>query len=131
MGNVGKPRFAHLLPPAGLIEFHNQIGLFRIEVCRGVIEREVSVLTDPDKCNVNGRGGQCGTHAVDDFMGVCITVQQVVAVVDLAVFWMSCSSSSLRKLPGCVIGRPMYSSRWKTSTLLQSIPGNMVKASRN
>src|SRR3974390_389803 len=49
----------------------------------------------------------------------------------MPVFAIRRSCRNLQKLAGCVIGRPMYSSRWKSSTFFQSMPGAVVNASRN
>src|SRR5579863_9349251 len=49
----------------------------------------------------------------------------------MPVFEIRRSWRNLQKLAGCDIGRPMYSSRWKSVTSFQSMPGVAVKASRN
>src|SRR5712692_6593720 len=49
----------------------------------------------------------------------------------IPVLSISRSIRYLRKLAGCEIGSPTYSSRWNIATRLQSIPCTLVSSSKN
>ena len=74
-----EPALAHLLAPARLVELHDQVWLAGIEVGRRVVEGQVAVLADPDKRDVDGRGGDVATHGLADQLGVALAVDQVRA----------------------------------------------------
>ena len=50
-----EPSLIHLLLPAWFVEVDDKIRTLIFKVCRRIIEGEVSVLSDPDECNINGR----------------------------------------------------------------------------
>ena len=64
----GEPAFAHLLAPARLVQLHDEVRALGDEVRRRIVEREMSVLADADKGDVDrGRrdrtAGRVGNRA--------------------------------------------------------------------
>ncbi len=53
--NVGKPGLAYLLPARGFVEVHDEIRIFSGKVGGRIVEGDVPVFPDAEKCNVDGR----------------------------------------------------------------------------
>ena len=52
LGDVRKPGFANLLQAAGFIKIHDDVWFFGVEISRRVVEGDVAVFTDAQKCDV-------------------------------------------------------------------------------
>ena len=50
----GKPPFARLLLPTGLIQFDDQIGLLCLEIGRWIVEGQVCVFSNPNEGHIDG-----------------------------------------------------------------------------
>src|ERR1700730_18516375 len=52
--DVSKPAFADLLAAAGLVEVHDQVRIFSSEISWRIVEGDVPVLSNSQKCNIDG-----------------------------------------------------------------------------
>src|SRR4029077_17812196 len=52
---IGEPAFADLLPPAGFVQVHDNVGAAGFEIRRGIVKCEMAVFSDADKRNINRR----------------------------------------------------------------------------
>ncbi len=75
---VCEPALADLLTPAGIVQIDNQVGIFGLEIGGWVVERQVTVLADARKGEMNGSGGDGSSQARDRFSGWTQTIYQVV-----------------------------------------------------
>src|ERR1700757_1281227 len=55
--NIGEPCLADLLLPARLVEIDDDVRFLGVEIGRWIVERDVPVLTDAEKGDVNRRRG--------------------------------------------------------------------------
>ncbi len=53
LGKAREPPFIDLLSAAGLVELHDDVRLTAVEIRGGIVEREMPVLADPDKCDID------------------------------------------------------------------------------
>ena len=58
MRNIGEPAFADLLAAAGFVESDNEIRLFGDEIGGRIVESDVAIFADAQKCDVDGRRRQ-------------------------------------------------------------------------
>src|SRR5579871_628434 len=75
---IGKPRLAYLLTAAGFIERNNQIRFFRLKIGRWVVKRNVAILSDSKKCNVDWLRGDGLIHAAKRLSNISLSIKQVV-----------------------------------------------------
>lgn len=52
---IGEPAFADLLPPAGFLQVHDNVGVAGFEIRWGIVKCEMAVFSDADKRNINRR----------------------------------------------------------------------------
>ena len=45
LGQAFEPPLAYLLPPAGFVQLHNQIGRFGFEIRRGIVKGQMAIFT--------------------------------------------------------------------------------------
>src|SRR5215472_12754921 len=80
-GNIRQscePPFVHLLLPAGFIEVNDGIRFFRLEIRWRIVERQVTVLSDPPKSNIHW---PCGQFAADLFchrLRISLAIQKMM-----------------------------------------------------
>src|SRR5262249_53867915 len=91
--NAPEPSFAGLLAAARFIESHYQIRLLGVEISRRVIERQVPILADPDKGNVDRSCGQETADFAAYLFEVALAVKQVI------VLYPSSTDEPLEKVP--------------------------------
>ena len=49
----GEPSFAELLVAADIVKIDDDVGLFRVEIRRRVVEGDMAVLTDADEADID------------------------------------------------------------------------------
>src|ERR1700677_920972 len=77
--NVGKPGFAYLLLAAGFIQRHDDVGVLSFKVGRGVVECDVPVLANSQKCNIHGAGCELYAYTAHYFRRISsVAVEQVI-----------------------------------------------------
>ena len=73
-----EPPFAHLLPPARLVQLHDDERLVGFEIGRRVVECEMSVFTDADERAIDWRFSDRGARATTNLLWILIAVEEVV-----------------------------------------------------
>src|SRR6266550_2264415 len=76
--NICEPSLANLLATAGFIELDDEIWIRRLEIRRRIVEREMTILPDTDKSDINRRRLQGRTNAADNFTGITAAIKQVI-----------------------------------------------------
>ena len=76
--NVGEPPFIDLLATAGLVELHNQIWVFSLEIRGRIVERNMAIFTEADERNIHGRGLQFSAYAANRLRDISVARQQMV-----------------------------------------------------
>ena len=77
VGERREPAFADLLPPARLVERHDDVRLARVEVRGRIVEGEVAVLADADERDVDGRRRERLASGPADELRILLAVEQV------------------------------------------------------
>src|SRR6516225_2243733 len=72
-----EPAFADLLQPARMVKSNSDVWLFRVEVGGRIVERDVPIFTDAQKCNINWRCSDGCAHAADNLAGILAPIKQV------------------------------------------------------
>ena len=72
-----EPAFAHLLPPARLVQVHDEVGPFGGEVGRRIVEGEMAVLADAAAAQVDRRRADGRRCLVKHLRRLALAVEQV------------------------------------------------------
>src|SRR5881275_1837506 len=83
LGNVREvrePGLSHLLAAAGLIQVNDEIAFFGLEIRRRVIERQMAILADSDKGDVNRCCGQLLRDFANRLRNISVTLKKVILV---------------------------------------------------
>ena len=75
--NIGEPSFADLLLAAGLIEIHDNVGLFGAEIGWRIVEGQVTVFTDSDEGDIDRGSADGSIGAADYFDRILLAIQKM------------------------------------------------------
>jgi hypothetical protein len=75
----GEPALAHLLTPARLVQLNDEIWALGEEVCRGIVEGEMTVLADTDKCYVD----LVFPDQLAESLALCVRVSLTIHVMEI------------------------------------------------
>src|SRR5450631_1430127 len=82
LGEVTKPSFAYLLLAARLVQVHEDVRFFRGEIRGRIVERDVSVFADAEKCDVDGCGRQLLAYLASYGRGISVVAVDLVKIDD-------------------------------------------------
>jgi len=73
-----EPTFSHLLATASFVQGDDQIRSVEVEICRRIVECEVTVLSDTHEGNVNGRRTQGLADDANHLSRIVFAVDQMI-----------------------------------------------------
>src|ERR1700694_825713 len=76
--NIREPSLANLLATAGFIKVDDEIRCLCLEIRRRIVERQMTILPDTDKSDINRLQSQGRANATDNFIEIIVAVKQVI-----------------------------------------------------